>query len=559
MLLRRGLGKVKVAEALDFIRKDSRFIRPSTESRFLTTREAMREEAEMLEIVEAGRGKFEEFGRGQSWKPEASAVAISEEQASAVEHILRSRDLVTAVRGVAGSGKTTMLDQAVRAIADLSGLDVMAFAPSASATEVLRKQGFKSAATVQKLLIDPELQRLARDRMLLVDEAGFLSARDMRQLLSFAAGNSCRVILSGDSRQHHSVERGDALRILEKSTAVESAELTKIFRQQIPALRAAIEDLSQGKTEEGFDKLDEFGVIREIPKAEERLKAICDLRLAALKEKQSSLIVSPTHGEARRIVAAVRQELRREGMIGESEYTFTRLEKLNPTKAQREDAIHYLPGQVIEFHRRAVGGFKSGQQWQVIGSKDRKEIVIERDGKPRFLPLAQSGKFTLFGAESLALSVGDTVRITKNFRSQGTRFRNNELHTVTASAAGKLTLDGIELENRGALHLDQGIVVTSHASQGKTVDQVIVSVPVESFSQANEAQFYVSMSRARKAMHLLTDSKVALREAVARKSARLSPWQLITGGKGDHTQKELLAKLGQAEKPEKHLQYANTR
>ena len=47
------------------------------------------------------------------------------------------------------------------------------------------------------------------------------------------------------------------------------------------------------------------------------------------------------------------------------------------------------------------------------------------------------------------------------------------------------------------MHLDQGIAVTSHASQAKTVDQVIVSVPVRAFSQANEAQFYLSMSRAR--------------------------------------------------------------
>jgi hypothetical protein len=72
---------------------------------------------------------------------------------------------------------------------------------------------------------------------------------------------------------------------------------------------------------------------------------------------------------------------------------------------------------------------------------------------------------------------------------------------------------------------------------------VIVRVPVESFSQANEAQFYVSMSRARKAMHLFTDSKVALREAVTRKSARLSPWELIASGNGDHTRKVQIAKL----------------
>jgi conjugative relaxase-like TrwC/TraI family protein len=546
MPLRRGLGRVSVAEALNFSRQDGRFVRPLPESRFLTTREAMQEETDMLKLVEAGRGKFEGIGQGKSWKRTGSAEAINEEQAAAVEHVLRSRDLVTAVRGVAGSGKTTMLDQAVRAIADLSGLDVMAFAPSASATEVLRKQGFKSAATVQKLLSDPELQRLASGKILLVDEAGFLSVREMRHLVSFAVGNNCRVILSGDSRQHHSVERGDALRILEKTAAVASAALTQIFRQQIPALRAAIEDLSQGRTEEGFDKLDVFGVIREIARTDERIRAICELHIGALKEKQSSLIVAPTHGEGRRIAAAVRKELRAQGLIEEAEHTFTRLEKLNLTKAQCQDAINYLPGHVVEFHRRAAGGFKSGEQWQVIGSQGRREIVVERNGERRFLPLAQAGKFTLFRTESVALSVGDTVRITKNFRAHGTRFRNNELHTVTAVEAGKVTLDASELGGRGALHLDQGIVVTSHASQGKTVGQVIVSVPVESFSQTNEAQFYVSMSRAHKAMHLFTDSKVALREAVTRKSARLSPWELIACAAGDHTQTELIAKLMRA-------------
>jgi hypothetical protein len=46
--------------------------------------------------------------------------------------------------------------------------------------------------------------------------------------------------------------------------------------------------------------------------------------------------------------------------------------------------------------------------------------------------------------------------------------------------------------------------MTSHAAQSKTVDQVIVSVPVDSFSQANEAQFYVSMSRVRESMHPFT-------------------------------------------------------
>jgi ATP-dependent exoDNAse (exonuclease V) alpha subunit len=95
---------------------------------------------------------------------------------------------------------------------------------------------------------------------------------------------------------------------------------------------------------------------------------------------------------------------------------------------------------------------------------------------------------------------------------------------------GKIIFDKGEIVRNGAaLHIDHGIAVTSHASQAKTVDQVIVSVPVRAFSHANEAQFYVSMSGARWAIHLFTDSKVALREAVARPSKRLSSWEILDG------------------------------
>ena len=46
--------------------------------------------------------------------------------------------------------------------------------------------------------------------------------------------------------------------------------------------------MSQGEAAEGFDKLDEFGVIREIEKTDERIKAICDLHIGAIREKQRS-------------------------------------------------------------------------------------------------------------------------------------------------------------------------------------------------------------------------------------------------------------------------------
>ena len=75
------------------------------------------------------------------------------------------------------------------------------------------------------------------------------------------------------------------------------AALTKIFRQRIPALPDAIQEPSRGETEKGFDKLDEFGVIREIEDETGRLAAIAEKHIEAIKEKKNSLIVTPTHSE----------------------------------------------------------------------------------------------------------------------------------------------------------------------------------------------------------------------------------------------------------------------
>ena len=230
-------------------------------------------------------------------------------------------------------------------------------------------------------------------------------------------------------------------------------------------------------------------------------------------------------------------------LVSPEEHQILRLERLNFTESQRCDCINYRAGQVVEFHRRARGGFKSGERWEVI-ARDEKAVTVLRAGKRALLPLTQARSFELYERREIALAAGDSVRITKNFRCGVDRFSNNELCLVAAIDQGGIHLeDGRLIKAAEAVHLDQGIAVTSHASQGKSVDQVIVSVPVSAFSQTNQAQFYVSMSRARAAMYLFTDSKVALREAVCRPSERLSPWELLIGNSREIRQTQQAQKL----------------
>ena len=300
--------------------------------------------------------------------------------------------------------------------------------------------------------------------------------------------------------------------------------MPKIFRQQVPALRSAMYELSHGRTEQGFDKLQAYGALHEVEDSAERLQAIATTHLRALREGNTSLIVAPTHAECR-AVASVSPAPGRT-LTGEDQ-TITRLQRVNLTQSQKQDMINYRAGQVVEFHARAKGGFKSGERWEV-SRLSSEGVVVVNGGQEKLLSLTAAKNFEVYGQNRLELAAGDTVRITRNFRDEGHQFRNNELCTITAIDRDSIRLgDGRAIKRSEALHIDQGIVVTSFASQGKTVDQLIASVPVDAFAQVNESQFYVTMSRARQAMHLFTDCMPALREAVCRPSERLSGLELV--------------------------------
>ena len=193
---------------------------------------------------------------------------MSEEQREAALVILGSRDAVAALKGGAGTGKTRMLLSTVKAIEE-TGKKVFAFAPSAEASRgVQRAEGFANAETVERLLIDPKMQDSVKSQVLLVDEAGLLSVKDMKRLFDVAKAQSARIILAGDTNQHTAVFRGDALRLLETDAGIKTAHLTEIRRQTDADYRSAVKLISEGDTptkdgrtqlEAGLAKLDSIG------------------------------------------------------------------------------------------------------------------------------------------------------------------------------------------------------------------------------------------------------------------------------------------------------------
>ncbi len=563
--LRFGLGHVlpeDIQAAFERMRETGELTGRETYGRFyVTTPEVAAEETAMLEAVRSTADTCDPLKvTPHIFTPvmneDGSTFELSDEQQEAVRAILGAKDRIMSLRGVAGAGKTTALQELVSAIqtpvsshplpegvienGNWHPKTVFTVAPSSDAVGVLRQEGFAEAATLQSLLISKKRQAKLKGGVLLVDEAGLVSVRQMRQVFDIAEQQDARVILVGDDYQHTAVERSDVnvLRILRQHAGLDTAAITRIQRQNDPFYRFAVQALSEGDIKSGFNRLDGMGAVREIKDDAGRYGRLADDYLAITGKKKrpglrrkpkTALIVAPTHKEGEDVTAVVRARLKTAYALGQEEHDVERLRGLGWTGAERGHAASYEPGMIIQFVRQG-GRFQSGDRLTVTGRNAQGRVTAtDRRGQDAVLPLNHADRFQVYRESKLSLAVGDIVRIAQNgFDRNGHRLTNGTRHTVEGfTPEGHIRLEGGQLIDRDFGHLDHGYCLTSHAAQGKTVDHVLIAESAVSFAAAGPDQFYVSASRGREGITVYTDDKEALRDAVARSPLALSVADLV--------------------------------
>ena len=521
--LRRGLGAVTVKGVRTELDALGLIIRERDGRPYVTSREVLDEEVAMLAFARQGRGRCVPLG---DLSRPLTRDWLSDEQQSVVRHVLGSPDRVMLVRGGAGTGKTALMREAVEGI-EARGTRVVVLAPSAAASRgVLRGEGFAEADTVSRFLVDERRQAAARGQVVWVDEAGLLGSRQMAKLFALADRLGLRVVLSGDRHQHASVERGSMLRLLEQQAGLPVVQLVQVRRQR-GRYRDAVTLLADGRTADGLAVLDALGWVREVADTDRSRLLASDYAEAVLSGR-TALIVSPTHAEGRAVTTAVRAALQASGRLAADERTFVRLEATVATAAERSDAARYAVGDVVEFHQHAPG-FRSGSRWSVVKLGRGSLLVRDDQGRDAVLPLKHAERFQVFRRQELAIAVGDRLRVTRNGRSaDGRRLDNGAIYVVSGfTPAGDIRLDTGAVIGQSWGHLALGYCVTSHASQGRTVDRVFVTLGSESFAAASREQLYVSVSRGREKVTIYTDDVVGLRRAVGRTDPRPTATELV--------------------------------
>jgi ATP-dependent exoDNAse (exonuclease V) alpha subunit len=435
----------------------------------------------------------------------------------AVHQILNSQDFAVNLRGAAGTGKTATLTEIARGLRG-AGREVLAVAPTRGAVEELQKVGFRDAMTISRLLEDPKAQAALHGRVLVVDEAGMVSGRQMEGLLKLAEREAARILFSGDTRQLQSVEASDALRILEQESQMKSVSLMAVQRQTQAQYRDAIQTLRQ-LPEHGFEKLEQLGAVREVPYLERAQAVASAYRTLTSDANRSVLVVAGTHEEIGKITDAIRVDMKQHGELDRG-LVAERYVPLQWTEAQRKDLVNYKSGQVLLFHRSSRGIEK--HEALTVERTDKLGIFArDQHGMERTVSPSQARSFSVHECQQIEVAPGDKLLLTGNRGGAGFRATNGELVKVRDVDGGRIHLvDGRTLP-ANYHEFDHGYAVTAHRSQGKTVDAVILSADA-----MKQELFYVGASRGRQEIVVVTSDREQLRNLLGISTARPSATEL---------------------------------
>jgi hypothetical protein len=255
----------------------------------------------------------------------------------------------------------------------------------------------------------PPTRTLTDKDVIVIEEAGMIGSRQMRDLLRMAEQSGAKIVAVGDHQQLQPIEAGGAFKAIQDQ--IGAADLTGIRRQREAWMRQAVRDLATGEAATALAGLDKAGRLHI---AEDNIGARADLvtRWAdspqPLKER---LMLARTNDDVNDLNMLARHVLKSEGRLGECVDLVT-------SKGTREIAV----GERIRFTRNDYQlDVRNGTTATVTGFELRNGqlfLMAETDG-------GKAVQFKATGADAYAAF--DYAYATTVHKSQGMTVEDTHL------------------------------------------------------------------------------------------------------------------------------------
>lgn len=531
-----------------------------------TTPEMIRLEQKILQQHDKGKLATDPFLSSSIINEKLQDTPLNPGQKNAVILSLTSVNRFIGIQGSAGTGKTTLLKQ-VKQLSQYSGLNIMGLAPSSSAANTLSEETKIPSQTLSSFLAkfdgvihdrltdsgQKELKNQFKNTMVILDESSFASSKQMYGLLKIANEIQIpRVILVGDTKQLEAVEAGIPFNALQKS-GMRTAKVTEIVRQRNEVTKETVEHTLGQNINAAFRKLGnnihEFTDTGLAENAADRWLALSP----ALR--QSTAIIAPTHESVDKINELIHDKLFQEGQLGEKSLHTEVLKPVNLTQIQKSLAKSYQPEQRILFNFDYKSlNIKRGDLLTIC-SVDQKKGLIHLEGKKGeidWIPSKVAGKrhgaIEVYNAKEISLNENEHVRWTKN--NHKLDLSNNENATITKITDSAVTLETdrgfktrLNQDDLQLKHMTYAYASTIHAAQGKTVDNLIAVMESGRPALNNQKSFYVTVSRAKNEVELLTDNTLELQKSIERNTGEsIAALDLFNQERDNERAMEALAK-----------------
>lgn len=231
-----------------------------------TTRETYQTEQTMIHQAISLSGKKDKAISHRQIEKAIKTHGLSEEQGEAITYLLHCGDVGCLV-GRAGTGKTYAMKAAHELYAK-QGYTVYGAALSGVAAKALQSATGIKSDTIHSLSYRIEKGSFAprAGSVIVIDEAGMVSLRDMARIISYAKQHQCKVLLLGDPEQLQAIEAGAPFRAI--MDHVGFVEMRDIRRQHDLEDRKASQNLAIGKVGLAVDHYHQKGQLHLMPEEE---------------------------------------------------------------------------------------------------------------------------------------------------------------------------------------------------------------------------------------------------------------------------------------------------
>jgi Ti-type conjugative transfer relaxase TraA len=264
-----------------------------------------------------GHGVSVSHRAGAMEAAEGRGLVLSGEQRDALDHITGGQGLASVI-GYAGTGKSAMLGVA-REAWEREGYQVRGAALSGIAAENLEGGSGIQSRTIASLEHGWAQGRdqLGPKDVLVVDEAGMISTRQMERVLSHARDAGAKVVLVGDPEQLQAIEAGAAFRSISERHG--AAEITEVRRQRDDWQKDATRALATGRTAEALHAYESRGMVQATGTREAARAELVDGwdRQRQAEPDKTRIILTHTNAEVRALNEEARGRMRASGELGQ--------------------------------------------------------------------------------------------------------------------------------------------------------------------------------------------------------------------------------------------------